>query len=133
MVIDKSKILYLNHETQQVQAGSLPPEFRLPPCHQLRLNYLLSNFCVKVLNRVRLFATPQTIQSIKFSRPKKKVGSLSLLQGIFLTQGVNPGLQHCRAILYELSHKGSPLNIQYHPKCHFLSRFASLLYSYMSS
>ena len=36
------------------------------------------------------------------------VGSLSLLQGIFLTQGSNPGLQHCRQILYQLSHEGSP-------------------------
>ena len=37
------------------------------------------------------------------------VGSLSLLQGIFPTQGSNPGLPHCRQILYQLSHKGSPL------------------------
>ena len=35
------------------------------------------------------------------------VGSLSLLQGIFPTQGLNPGLLHCRLILYQLSHKGS--------------------------
>ena len=36
------------------------------------------------------------------------VGSLSLLQGIFPTQESNPGLPHCRRILYQLSHKGSP-------------------------
>ena len=36
------------------------------------------------------------------------VGSLSLLQGIFPTQGSNPGLPHCQWILYLLSHKGSP-------------------------
>ena len=36
------------------------------------------------------------------------VGSLSLLQGIFPTQGSNPGLPPCRQILYQLSHKGSP-------------------------
>ena len=36
------------------------------------------------------------------------VGSLSLLQGIFPTQGWNPGLLHCQRILYQLSHKGSP-------------------------
>ena len=36
------------------------------------------------------------------------VGSLSLLQGIFLTQGSNPGLPHCRQILYQLCHQGSP-------------------------
>ena len=37
-----------------------------------------------------------------------EVGSHSLLQGIFPTQGSNPGLLHCRRILYQLSHKGSP-------------------------
>ena len=36
------------------------------------------------------------------------VGSCSLLQGIFPTQGSNPGLLHCRRILYQLSHKESP-------------------------
>ena len=39
------------------------------------------------------------------------VGSLSLLQGIFPTQGLNPGLPHCRQILYQLSHKGSPYKV----------------------
>ena len=36
------------------------------------------------------------------------VGRHFSLQGIFLTQGTNPGLQHCRQILYHLSHQGSP-------------------------
>ena len=36
------------------------------------------------------------------------VGSFSLLQRVFPTQGSNPGLLHCRWILYQLSHKGSP-------------------------
>ena len=35
------------------------------------------------------------------------VGSCSLLQGIFPTQGWNPGLPHRRRILYQLSHRGS--------------------------
>ena len=37
------------------------------------------------------------------------VGSLSLLQGIFSTLGLNPGLPHCRRVLYQQSHKGSPI------------------------
>ena len=37
-----------------------------------------------------------------------RVGSLSLLQGIFPSQGLNPDLLHCRQILYQLSHQGSP-------------------------
>ena len=36
------------------------------------------------------------------------VGCQALLQGIFPTQGSNPGLPHCRQILYCLSHQGSP-------------------------
>ena len=36
------------------------------------------------------------------------VGCHSLLQEIFPTQGWNPGLLHCRQILYQLSHQGSP-------------------------
>ena len=36
------------------------------------------------------------------------VESLSLLQGIFPIQGLNPGLLHYMWILYQLSHKGSP-------------------------
>ena len=36
------------------------------------------------------------------------VGSLSLFPGISLTQESNPGLLHCRWILYQLSYQGSP-------------------------
>ena len=36
------------------------------------------------------------------------VGSHFLFQGIFPTQGSNPGLPHCRRILYQLIHQGSP-------------------------
>ena len=41
-------------------------------------------------------------------KPKNtEVGSLSLLQRIFLTQELNQGLLHCRWILYQLSYQGS--------------------------
>ena len=43
-------------------------------------------------------------RSMEFSRPEYWSG---FLQGIFPTQGSNPGLLHCRQILYQLSHKGS--------------------------
>ena len=39
------------------------------------------------------------------------VGSLSLLQGIFPTQGLNPGPPHRRRVLYLLSHQGSPASV----------------------
>ena len=38
-----------------------------------------------------------------------RVSSYSLLRGIILIQGSNPGLLHCRQILYCLSHEGSPI------------------------
>ena len=36
------------------------------------------------------------------------VGCHALIQGIFLAQGSNPGLPHCRWILYHLGHQGGP-------------------------
>ena len=39
---------------------------------------------------------------------KTAVGSHVLLQGVFPTQGLNPGLLYCRQILHCLSHQGSP-------------------------
>ena len=84
--------------------GNVNHHSEITTSHLLEL--LLSNW--KLLSRVRLFATPWTIlQSMEFSRPGYWVGSLSLLQGIFPTQGSNLGLPHCRQILCQLSHKGS--------------------------
>ena len=45
------------------------------------------------------------------SEPQEKlknngVGSVSLLQGIFLTQESNVGLLHCKRIIYQLSYQG---------------------------
>ena len=62
----------------------------------------------KFLSRVWLFATPWTVAqqappSMEFSRQVYWSGCHFLLQGIFLTQGLNPGLLH----LYHLSHQGS--------------------------
>ena len=57
-------------------------------------------------------ATPRTVARLlcPWNSPGQNTGvsSLSLLQGIFQTQGLNPGLLHCRWILYCLSHQGSP-------------------------
>ena len=43
----------------------------------------------------------------QWNSPGQNTGmcSLSLLQGIFTTQVSNPGLPHCRRILYQLNHK----------------------------
>ena len=60
---------------------------------------------------VQLFVSPYSL----WNSPGQNtvVGSPSLLQGIFPTQGSNPGLSHCRQILYKLSHKGSPIILEW--------------------
>ena len=45
---------------------------------------------------------------MEFSSQNIGVGSLSLLQDIFPTQGSNPALPHWRQILNHLSHQGRP-------------------------
>ena len=42
-----------------------------------------------------------------------RMGGHSFLQGIFPTQGSNPGLPHCRQIPYQLSHRGSPTILEW--------------------
>ena len=45
------------------------------------------------------------------------MGCHFLLQGIFLNQGLNPGLLHCRQILYQLSYKGRLIGGQITGQC----------------
>ena len=47
-------------------------------------------------------------------------GSLSLLQEIFSTQASNPGVLHCRQILYQLNHKGSPRVLEWVANGHII-------------
>ena len=82
--------------------------------HKSHARSVLSVFeWVKSLSRVRLFATPGTVGayhaalSMGFSRQEYGVGCHFLLQGIFPTQGSNPGLPRCRQTLYCLNHQGS--------------------------
>ena len=62
------------------------------------------------------FATPWTVCSLPGSSihwilsKNTGVGCHFFFQGIFLTQGSNLGLSHCRQILYLLSHQGSLIN-----------------------
>ena len=67
---------------------------------------------VQSLSHVQLFATPWTVDcQVRGNSLGRNtgVGCYFLLQGIFLTQGSNPGLFHCRLILCCLNHEGSPL------------------------
>ena len=72
--------------------------------------YTVTNNFWGILVKVKVAQLrPQGLYS-PWNSPGQSTGvrSLSLLQGIFPTQGSNPGLLHCRQILYQLSHKGSP-------------------------
>ena len=57
---------------------------------------------------------PHGLQPTRLFRPwdflgkNTGVGCHFFLQGIFQTQGLNPGLLHCRQTVYHLSHQGSP-------------------------
>ena len=62
----------------------------------------------KSLSHVRLFMNPWTTQSMKFSGQNTGVYSLSLLQGLFPTQGLNPGFLLCRWIFLPTELPGKP-------------------------
>ena len=59
----------------------------------------------KLLSRVRLLQALGLYSPWNSPGQNTGVGNLSLLQGIFPTQGSNPGLPHCRWILYQLSYQ----------------------------
>ena len=63
----------------------------------------MKSFCVSKDNIKKVKKSPWNSPG-----QNTRVVSLSLLQGIFPTQGSNPGLPHCRWVFYRLSHKGSP-------------------------
>ena len=77
---------------------------------------------MKSLSRAWLFVAPGTVAWTKLFRPWDFLGKCTgvgccfLLQGIFPTQGLNPGLSHCRQILYHLSYQGSPFSAKENEK-----------------
>ena len=81
------------------------------------VHYLLSTLCCAVLgcSGVPNSLQPHGLQPARllcpwgFSGKNTRVGCHAILRGIFPTQGPNPGLPHCRQILYWLSHQGNPV------------------------
>ena len=83
-----------------------------PRCSLLTITTLLTGCAVLSRSVVShrhnsMFGPPGS--SVSGDSPGKNTGvdCHDLLQGIFPTQGSNPGLPHCRWILYHLSHQGS--------------------------
>ena len=70
---------------------------------------------VKSLSHVRLFATPWTVAyqaplSVGFSRQEYWSGLPFPSPGALPNPGTEPGLPHCRQMLYHLNHQGSSGN-----------------------
>ena len=88
---------------------------RVTPCSVVALGkclHFVSFTCLICKSRTLIVVTThKTVVSIKGnSREAPRItGSLFLSPGIFLIQGSNPGLLHCRQILYHLSCQGSPV------------------------
>ena len=84
-----------------------------------RVEKMVSIFCMKVKVKVAQYFVSVSLWLHGLCSPWNSpgqnmgVGSLSLLQGIFPTQGSNPGLSHCRWILYQVSHTGSPRKLEW--------------------
>ena len=66
------------------------------------------------LEKGQLFVTPWTVARQATLSMGILQGCHGLLQGIFPTQGSNPGLPHFRLILYHVNHQGSPTYTQYY-------------------
>ena len=127
------------HYLQALLKGIHPPVYReaLGPARTLRIQWLFyfekvkqpkmqlayaflrhslslfSLFCARSLQLCLTLLQPhialQAPPSMGFSRQEYWGGLLFLLQGIFLTQGLNPRLLCCRQSLYHQRHLGSPL------------------------
>ena len=102
---DWATCLLLYHHFTSLSLMSVMEEVNFPPKH-------IEGIKVKSVSHVQLFAThglQPTRLLCPWDFPGKDTGVLChfLLQGIFLTQGSNPGLLHCRQFLYWLSYEGS--------------------------
>ena len=75
--------------------------------YQMSCVCLVAQLCLTLCNLMDYSPPGSTVHG---DSPGKNtgVGCHALLQGIFQTQGSNPGLPQCRQILYLLRHKGSP-------------------------
>ena len=102
----------------QVDSSLSEPQGKSMFCHVLPLSSLYVH--AQPLSHIQLFVTQcivacQVPLFMGFSRQEYWSGQPFPSQRIFPTQGLNPGLLHCRQILYCLSHQGSPvITFYYH-------------------
>ena len=99
--------MHQNHLEGLLKFKLLGPSPRVSDSVGLGGGCLVSKLCLT-------FVTPWTVVHRllcpwDFPDENTGVGSHFLLQGLFLTQGSNLDLLHCRWILYHLSYQGNPL------------------------
>ena len=74
----------------------------------MKMKVLVARSCLTPCDPMDCSPPGSSVHGILQARIKNTgVGCHFLLQEIFSTQGSNPGLPHCRQILYHLSHQGS--------------------------
>ena len=107
--LSKTKVLGLILVGSTAKGVGRPPEPPLQPNPPICLFVVFFSCC-----HVQLFCNPMdcsppgsSVHGISQAKILEWV-VISFSRGIFLTQGLNPGFQHCRQILYHLSHQGSP-------------------------
>ena len=82
---------------------------------------LVAHSCLTLYRPMDCTLPGSSVHGVNSPGKNTGVGSHFLLQGIFLTQESNPGLLHCRQILYHLSHKS-----YFYPKNIILKKGVSL-------
>ena len=73
------------------------------------MTVLVAQLCLTLCDLTDYSPTGSYVHGILLARILEWVVMASS-RGIFPTQGLNPGLLHCRQILYYLSHQGSPID-----------------------
>ena len=73
---------------------------------------LVTQSCLTLCNPIDCGRPGSSVRG-DFQGKNTRVCCHALLQGIFLTQGLNPGLSNCKKILYHLSHQGSPRTLKW--------------------
>ena len=94
-----------NTSKERIRMAGRRCGFQMSCCNDPDSNGKWSEVKWKSLSRIWLFAIRGLYSPWNSPGQNTGVGSLSLLQGIFPTQGSNPGLPHCRWICYQLSHR----------------------------
>ena len=112
-----SQSLYCNTPPLTTKKASLHK--LVPPIHTIIFSKEVSPYYIHIYVKESRSVVSGSLRPHRLCSPWNSLGqntgvdSLSLFQGSFPTQGSKPGRPHCRRILYQLSHKGSPRRLEW--------------------